>query len=127
VNVFDTQLGCRGPLPLERAFLKNFLSLGTMSIDADTPFEGMDQMIGFVIDEVYRPQVGRKSAHRKVPKAGAWSVPGVERGASSGSLFPLARTRLAGRRQTLDKIAIDEPAPWRYLTSGTCKSGYGSE
>ncbi len=54
VNVFDTQLGCREPLPLEKAFLQNFLSLGTMSIDSDTPFEGMDHMIGFVIDEVYR-------------------------------------------------------------------------
>jgi hypothetical protein len=35
-------------------------------------------------------QVGRESAHRKVPKADAWSLPGVERGACSGSLFPLA-------------------------------------
>jgi intracellular multiplication protein IcmB len=53
-NVFGTQLGCRHPLPLEKAFLQNFLSLGTMSVDSDTPFEGMDQMVGFVIDEVYR-------------------------------------------------------------------------
>jgi len=53
-NVFDTQVGCRAPLPLERAFLQNFLSLGTMSIDSDVPFEGIDQMIGFVIDEAYR-------------------------------------------------------------------------
>lgn len=54
VNVFDTQVGCRDPLPLEKAFLENFLSLGTMPIDSETPFEGMDQMIGFVIDEAYR-------------------------------------------------------------------------
>jgi len=53
-NIFDTQLGCRTPLPLERAFLQNFLSLGTMPIDAEIPFEGMDQMVGFVIDEAYR-------------------------------------------------------------------------
>jgi intracellular multiplication protein IcmB len=67
VNVFDTQLGCRDPLPLEKAFLQNFLSLGTMSIDADTPFEGMDQMIGFVIDEVYR-LFADKSTGTKRPK-----------------------------------------------------------
>ncbi len=54
VNVFDTQVGCREPLPLERAFIQNFLSLATMPIDADAPFEGMDQLIGFVIDEAYR-------------------------------------------------------------------------
>src|SRR3546814_20244406 len=30
INPFDTKLGCREPLPLERAFLVNFLSvLGT--------------------------------------------------------------------------------------------------
>ena len=54
INVFDTQIGCREPLPLEKAFLENFLSLATTPIDADTPFEGMDQMIGFVVDEAYR-------------------------------------------------------------------------
>ncbi len=54
VNVFDTQLGCRRPLPLEQAFQQNFLSLGTMPIDADTPFEGMDQLVGFVLEEAYR-------------------------------------------------------------------------
>lgn len=53
-NVFDTQVGCRHPLSLEKAFLQNFLTLGTMPIDSDKPFEGMDQMIGFVIDEAYR-------------------------------------------------------------------------
>ncbi len=54
INVFDTQVGCREPLPLERAFIQNFLSLATMPIDADAPFEGMDQLIGFVIDEAYQ-------------------------------------------------------------------------
>ena len=71
VNVFDTQLGCRDPLPLEKAFLQNFLSLGTMPIDSDTPFEGMDQMIGFVIDEAYRlfadTSTGNKRPKRYLP------------------------------------------------------------
>ena len=71
VNVFDTQLGCRDPLPLEKAFLQNFLSLGTMPIDSDMPFEGMDQMIGFVIDEAYRlfadTSTGNKRPKRYLP------------------------------------------------------------
>ena len=71
VNVFDTQLGCRDPLPLEKAFLQNFLSLGTMPINSDTPFEGMDQMIGFVIDEAYRlfadTSTGNKRPKRYLP------------------------------------------------------------
>ncbi len=54
VNIFDTQVGCRKPLPLERDFQSNFLSLATMPIEAAAPFEGMDQLIGFVLDEAYR-------------------------------------------------------------------------
>lgn len=54
VNIFDTQIGCRNPLLLERAFQQNFLSLATSPLETDMPFEGMDQLIGFVIDETYR-------------------------------------------------------------------------
>lgn len=53
-NVFDLQVGCDYPLPLERAFLQNFLALATLPPDTSTPFEGMTQMIGLVIDEAYR-------------------------------------------------------------------------
>lgn len=53
-NPFDLQLGCRHPLPLERSFLINFLSLATLSQDASVGFEGMNQFIGLVIDEAYR-------------------------------------------------------------------------
>ena len=53
-NVFDLQVGCQYPLPLERAFLQNFLALATLPPDTSTPYEGMTQMIGFVIDEAYR-------------------------------------------------------------------------
>ena len=33
VNIFDTQIGCDYPLPLERAFLQNFLALLTLPPD----------------------------------------------------------------------------------------------
>jgi len=70
VNIFDTQVGCREPLPLERAFIQNFLALATTPIDGEVPFEGMDQLIGFVIDEAYRmvgdsgPNIRPKTYHR---------------------------------------------------------------
>jgi intracellular multiplication protein IcmB len=54
VNIFDLQVGCEYPLPLERAFLQNFLALATLPPDTGTPFEGIGQMIGLVIDEAYR-------------------------------------------------------------------------
>jgi intracellular multiplication protein IcmB len=53
-NIFDLQVGCEYPLPLERAFLQNFLSLATLPPDQTKPFEGMAQMIALVIDEAYR-------------------------------------------------------------------------
>ena len=54
VNIFDTQVGCRRPLDIERAFQQNFLSLSTSPLEGEAPFEGMDQLIGFVIEEAYR-------------------------------------------------------------------------
>ncbi len=54
VNIFDTQVGCDYPLPLEDAFLRNFLALATLPPDATTPFEGMSQLVGYVVDEAYR-------------------------------------------------------------------------
>ncbi|GAB0119843.1 ATP-binding protein [Acidisoma sp. 7E03] len=53
-NIFDLQVGCEYPLPLEKAFLQNFLALATLPPDQTTPFEGMTQLISLVIDEVYR-------------------------------------------------------------------------
>ena len=54
VNIFDIQVGFEVPLPMERAFLQNFLLLATLPPDRTTPFEGMAQMISLVIDEAYR-------------------------------------------------------------------------
>ena len=53
-NPFDLQVGCERPLPLEKQFLQNFLALLTLPVDRSTPFEGMTQLIGSVIDEAYR-------------------------------------------------------------------------
>ena len=53
-NIFDLQVGCEYPLPLERAFLQNFLALATLPPDQSTPFEGMAQLISLVIEEAYR-------------------------------------------------------------------------
>lgn len=53
-NIFDLQVGCDYPLPLERVFLQNFLALATTPPDRARPFEGMSQLIEAVIDEAYR-------------------------------------------------------------------------
>ena len=53
-NIFDLQVGCEYPLPLEKAFLENFLALATLPVGQTKPFEGMTQLISLVIDEAYR-------------------------------------------------------------------------
>jgi intracellular multiplication protein IcmB len=104
VNIFDLQVGCEYPLPLERAFLQNFLTLATLPPDSSTPFEGMSQMIGLVIDEAYRlatdvPGGSPKRYRRNVE-------PAVDE----------AITRLA--------LALDPDDPhWRDVVNGLCRHG----
>lgn len=54
VNPFDTQLGCRYPLPDERSFLVELLTLLTTPPGYDKPYDGMQQLCGLVVDEMYR-------------------------------------------------------------------------
>ncbi|PKU21971.1 type IV secretion protein IcmB [Telmatospirillum siberiense] len=54
INPFDTQLGMRKPLPLEREFLINFLTLLSTPEGKDEPFTGMSGLMGMAINEAYR-------------------------------------------------------------------------
>jgi intracellular multiplication protein IcmB len=54
INPFDTQLGCRYPTPQERSFLLNFLTLLATPVGSVTPYDGMADMIGLVVDELYK-------------------------------------------------------------------------
>lgn len=54
INPFDTQLGCRFPTPMERSFLVNFLSLLATPVGNDKAYDGVADMAGLLIDELYR-------------------------------------------------------------------------
>lgn len=54
INPFDTQLGCRYPTALERAFLVNFITLLTTPLGAVKPYDGMADLAGMVVDELYK-------------------------------------------------------------------------
>lgn len=54
VNPFDTQLGYRYPTALERAFLVNFVTLLTTPIGTSKPYDGMSDLVGMVVDEMYK-------------------------------------------------------------------------
>ncbi len=54
VNPFDTQLGCRYPLPEERSYLTELLTLLCTAPGQVTPYDGMAQLVGLCVDEMYR-------------------------------------------------------------------------
>jgi intracellular multiplication protein IcmB len=54
INPFDTQLGCRFPTAQERGFLVNFITLLSTPIGAERPYDGISDMAGLVVDELYK-------------------------------------------------------------------------
>ena len=54
INPFDTQLGCRYPNPAERAFLVNFLTLLATPLGSDRAYDGVADLAGMVVNELYR-------------------------------------------------------------------------
>lgn len=54
INPFDTQLGCRYPLPEERSYLVELLTLLCTPPGHDKPYDGIQQLAGLVVDEMFR-------------------------------------------------------------------------
>lgn len=54
INPFDTQLGSRHPLPSERAFIVNLLTLLSTPLGQAVPYDGMSDLVGIVVDEMYK-------------------------------------------------------------------------
>jgi intracellular multiplication protein IcmB len=53
INPFDTQLGCRRPMPLDRAFLVNFLTILGTDVGETHPPAGLSAIVGAAIDALY--------------------------------------------------------------------------
>ncbi|MES2728822.1 MAG: type IV secretion protein IcmB [Pseudomonadota bacterium] len=54
INPFDTQLGCRYPLMDERSYLVELLTLLCTPPGQERPYDGIQQLAGFVVDEMFR-------------------------------------------------------------------------
>lgn len=54
INPFDTQLGCRTPLPEERSYLVELLTLLCTPPGHEKAYDGVAQLAGMVVDEMYR-------------------------------------------------------------------------
>lgn len=70
INPFDTYLGCRYPTPQERGFLVNFITLLATPVGATRAYDGIPDMVGMVVDELYK-----KNANDGNPEV---YTPGVE-------------------------------------------------
>lgn len=54
INPFDTQLGCRFPLLDERSYLVELMTLLCTPPGHDKPYDGIQQLCGLVVDEMFR-------------------------------------------------------------------------
>ncbi len=54
INPFDTQLGCRAPLMDERSYLVELLVLLATPPGHEKPYDGIQQLAGLVVDEMFR-------------------------------------------------------------------------
>lgn len=54
INPFDTQLGCRYPLIDERSYLVELLTLLCTPPGHEKPYDGIQQLAGLVVDEMFR-------------------------------------------------------------------------
>ncbi len=54
INPFDTQLGNRFPTPQERSFLVNFITLLGTPVGAEKSYDGITDMAGIVVDEMFK-------------------------------------------------------------------------
>ncbi len=66
INPFDTQLGCRFPTPQERSFLVNFVTLLATPIGADKPYDAIPDMVGMIVDELYKKTADDGNPNRYV-------------------------------------------------------------
>lgn len=105
INPFDTQLGSRFPTPQERAFLVNFLTLLATPVGQESAYDGITDMSGMVIDELYKSL------------------------AESGN----PRLYTANLQPDVDKviaelgIAVDSRTSWWEITDALFKSGHTHE
>jgi len=53
VNSFDTPLGCRTPLKIQRSFLCSLVTLVLTPASKTDPIERLDEMVGSLVDEMY--------------------------------------------------------------------------
>jgi intracellular multiplication protein IcmB len=105
INPFDTQLGSRHPTPIERSFLVNFMALLVTPLGSERTYDGMTDMVGMVIDELYKDRADENNPNRYAPQI----IPRVD------ELLP-----------SLD-LKIDSHTSWWEITDALFRKGHHHE
>lgn len=67
INPFDTQLGARYPTPQERNFLVNFMTLLATPVGSTKPYDGISDMAGLIVDEMFKQLADNGNPHVYTP------------------------------------------------------------
>lgn len=105
INPFDTQLGCRFPSPQERAYLVNFLTLLSTPVGDTSSYDGISDMAGLIVDELYKSFSEGGNARLYTP-----------------SLEPLVDKLI-----TELKLPVDSHTTWWEITDAFFKEGHTHE
>ncbi len=105
INPFDTQLGSRFPTPQERAFLVNFLTLLATPIGQENAYDGISDMAGMIVDELYKSLADDKNAR-----------------SYTQNIQPIIDKRLPEIG-----ISLDGQTTWWEITDALFKAGYAHE
>ena len=65
INPMDTLLGCREPLPLQKAFLTNLLTLLATPVGEDKPYEAIPNIAAMAIEEAYQAYADSGTATKR--------------------------------------------------------------
>lgn len=105
INPFDTQLGSRHPSPQERAYLVNFLTLLATPVGQDTAYDGISDMAGLIVDELYNSLADNGNPRLYTPNL---------------------ESIIDNLVQDL-KISVDSHTTWWEITDSLFKEGYTHE
>lgn len=105
INPFDTQLGARFPTPQERAYLVNFLTLIATPVGSETAYDGVTDMAGLIVDELYKTMADSGNPRPY-----------------TANLEPLVDKLIAELR-----INVDSHTTWWEITDSIYKSGHSHE
>jgi intracellular multiplication protein IcmB len=102
INPFDTQLGMRFPTAQERSFLVNLLILLSTPVGSSKPYDGISDLAGLVIDEMYK-----KVSDNEMP-----------------SLYTKEVSPILDAVIEENNINVDEKTTWYEITDALFKLGF---